>query len=128
MAQLPDEPEFAREYKGDFTVPIDPSTRVRPLYMESSTGSMAEANADSALYVDGKIQIEGMPDDVKTTINKLEKRLDKLERFYEQVTLEAQEVVDASEAVENTDEWKERVLRIATDVGLRKSKEGQQDP
>ncbi len=79
---------------------------------------------DNGIYVDGKIKIEGMPQDLQTTIEDMQTRLDKLERFYERVVVDAQEVVDAAESAENKDEWKERVFRIAEEVGLKKGEDG----
>lgn len=83
---------------------------------------------DYGVQVEGKLRIVGMQEDVQTAIKTLQARLDKLERFYAQMTSEAQAVVDASEYAQNTDEWKERVFRIAEEVGLRETaQEGKQD-
>ena len=71
-----------------------------------------------ALKVDGNLLISGISDDVKTTILNMQKRLDKLERFYTRIVVEAQEVVNVAEQTESNDQWKERVFQIAKDLGI----------
>jgi len=111
MAIPPDdnrvETYFPGEYVG-FTSDKSGSLTVNP-------GSYTE---DVVLQVDGKLLISGIPEDLKTTIVNMQKRLDKLERFYTQVVVEAQEVVNAAEQTESKDDWKERVFQIARDLGI----------
>ena len=108
MAQLPDDDDFlsfSSSNTDEITITPSDDTLVRPIYMDP-TGMMSTTNMETALYVDGRVVIEGLPDDLKTMIEGILERLNKLERFYELVVEDAQKI---NEAVENIKEIEAQV-------------------